>query len=80
MLTESLPVAGVMICTTAPTARAASADALAELVRRHAPVVPLEAIANPADALARAAAVRSRVVIAGSIFLTGPVRAILRES
>jgi dihydrofolate synthase/folylpolyglutamate synthase len=80
MLTELLPVAGVVICTTAPTVRAASADAIAELVRRHAPVVPLEAIANPADALARAAAVRSRVVIAGSIFLTGPVRAILRES
>jgi dihydrofolate synthase/folylpolyglutamate synthase len=80
MLGELLPIATVVVCTTAPTARAATAETLAQLARRQAPAVQVESIPNPADALARAAAVRSRVVVAGSIFLIGPVRAILRES
>jgi dihydrofolate synthase/folylpolyglutamate synthase len=80
MLGELVPVVGMVICTTAPTARAASAEALAEIARQRAPNLAVEVVPNPSDALARAAAVGSRVVIAGSIFLIGPLRAILRES
>ncbi len=80
MLGELLPIAGLAICTTAPGARAASAEALADVARQLSPTADVQAIADPADALTRAAALRGRVVIAGSIFLIGPVRAILRES
>jgi dihydrofolate synthase/folylpolyglutamate synthase len=80
MLGELLPIAGVAICTTAPGARAASAEALADVARQLSPTADVQAIADPADALTRATVLRRRVVIAGSIFLIGPVRAILRES
>jgi dihydrofolate synthase/folylpolyglutamate synthase len=79
MLTELLPLAGAVICTTAPTPRAAPAEALAEITRGLSPTAHVESIAHPPDALARAAALRNRIVIAGSIFLIGPLRAILRE-
>lgn len=79
MLRELMPIAGAAICTTAPSPRAATAEALAAIARQQTPPVRVEAIASPADALARAVALGSRVVVAGSIFLIGPVRAILRR-
>ena len=79
MLAELMPIAGAVICTTAPSPRAAAAETLAEIARQPSWPARVEAIASPADALARAVALSTRIVVAGSIFLIGPVRAILRE-
>lgn len=78
MLGELMPMAGAVICTTAPSPRAAAAETLAEIARQQSSPARVETIASPADALARAVALSSRIVVAGSIFLIGPVRAILR--
>ena len=65
-----------VICTTAPTARAMPADELADIARRFAPSV--EIAPHLPDALDRAVAYRTPIVAAGSIFLIGPLRDILR--
>jgi len=65
-----------IVCTTAPSARALPAAELAQLARRFAPAV--ESIDDPAAALERALALRRPIVAAGSIFLIGPLRDILR--
>lgn len=73
------PVAHVcerVICTTAPTPRAMPAGELADTARRFAPVV--EVVPDLEEALDRAVAHGAPVVAAGSIFLIGPLRAILR--
>lgn len=78
MLTTLLPAVGTVICTTPPTPRAAAASDLAAVVRRIAPGKTVESMPDPADALARACAVSAHVVAAGSMFLIGPLRGILR--
>ncbi len=65
-----------VICTTAPSPRALPADELADVARRYAPVV--EVIPDMQLAVQRAIAYRIPVVAAGSIFLIGPLRDILR--
>jgi len=65
-----------VICTTAPSPRAMAADELAGIAARYAPTI--EAVPDMKDALARAIAYRAPVVAAGSIFLIGPLRDILR--
>ena len=80
MLGELVPVVRSIICTTAQTPRAASADDLAGAVAQIARDLDVEAIAAPADALRRACARADRVVVAGSIFLIGPLRDIVRKS
>jgi dihydrofolate synthase/folylpolyglutamate synthase len=73
MLQVLAPVAGLTICTTAPTPRAMEADAIAELARPLHGHVEVES--DPFAAIARACATSPRlVVVAGSIFLVGPVR------
>jgi dihydrofolate synthase/folylpolyglutamate synthase len=79
MLAELAAVCPAVICTTADTPRAFDAAALARVARN----VPgagwqVSEAPAPADALARAAASSRRVVAAGSIFLIGPLRGILR--
>jgi dihydrofolate synthase/folylpolyglutamate synthase len=73
MLEALAPVSNLTICTTAPTPRAMAADTVAELARPlHARV---EVERDPYDAVARACSSSpSLVVVAGSIFLVGPVR------
>ena len=79
MLRPVLPCCARVICTTAPNARALPAEELAALVTRLAKRAALvEAVASPADALERARAHGGRIVGAGSIFLIGPLRDILR--
>ncbi len=78
ILAPLLPRIGRVICTTAPTPRAAAADELARRVREMAPGLDVRSIENPADALALACAASPRVVAAGSMFLIGPLRGILR--
>ena len=79
MLAALAPVVGTVIATTAPTARALDADDAAAMARS----VPgarwtVEAIADPEAALAHAAQDHRRVLVAGSIFLIGGLRGILR--
>ena len=73
MLEALAPVATLTICTTAPTPRAMAADRIAELARPlHARV---EVEPDPYDAVAGACnSSPSLVVVAGSIFLVGPIR------
>ncbi len=78
ILAPLLPRVHRIICTTAPTPRAARSDDLARVVRELAPGRDVTSIETPADALAHACATSSRVVAAGSMFLIGPLRGILR--
>ena len=79
MLRELAAVCRSIICTTAQTPRAASAADLAAVVAQIAPSLPVDAIESPTEALERACALSERVVVAGSIFLIGPLRDILRR-
>ncbi|MET0211790.1 MAG: folylpolyglutamate synthase/dihydrofolate synthase family protein [Vicinamibacterales bacterium] len=83
MLSELLPCCRTLICTTAPSPRALDADSLAALASSVATRLPsgpptIVAIADPARAVADACQPGARVVAAGSIFLIGPLRGILR--
>ena len=79
MLAPVLPLCARVICTTAPNPRALAARELAALVTRLAPPgARVEAVPDPASALERAREHGGRIVGAGSIFLIGPLRDILR--
>jgi dihydrofolate synthase/folylpolyglutamate synthase len=70
---------GLVVCTTAPGPRALGADELSAMALDASKgQIPIEAIADPAAALARAGRRGRPVVAAGSIFLIGPLRDILR--
>ncbi len=70
---------GAIICTTAPGERARDAADLAGVAREASGGrLPVEVVPEPAAALARATGRRRPVVVAGSIFLIGPLRDILR--
>jgi dihydrofolate synthase/folylpolyglutamate synthase len=82
MLKELAEVCGRIVCTTAPTRRALPADTAAAMAR----AVPggtwsVTSVAEPAGALddaLRGGAPGRGVVVAGSVFLIGSVRGILR--
>lgn len=78
MLEALAPVASRIICTTAPTPRAESAEGLARTATSMAATAAVEAIDDPVQALRVATSGSRRVVVAGSIFLMGPLRGILR--
>jgi dihydrofolate synthase/folylpolyglutamate synthase len=79
MLDVLAPLCAAIVCTTAPAARALPASDLAEVASQVCgDAVRIEAIVDPAAALARARQIGRRVVAAGSIFLAGPLRDILR--
>jgi dihydrofolate synthase / folylpolyglutamate synthase len=80
MLAALASVCAAIICTRADAPRAMSAEALSAI----AGGVPgaawaVSTIPDPASALAFATGRFPRVVVAGSIFLVGPVRGILRR-
>ncbi len=79
MLSALLPCCTTLVCTTPPSPRALAAEALASLVSAL-PSAPAHVVAIPDPATAIAAACKdgARVVAAGSIFLIGPLRGILR--
>jgi len=77
MLRELAPAVGRIVCTTPPTPRAASASALAREAAA-AGAAAVDAVDDPLAALERACRQSSRVVVAGSMFLIGPLRGILR--
>jgi dihydrofolate synthase / folylpolyglutamate synthase len=76
LLQTLMPFCESIICTTAPTPRALSASEIATLAVRMGARV--ETIDDPETAIARAIAIGRPVVAAGSIFLIGPLRDILR--
>jgi dihydrofolate synthase/folylpolyglutamate synthase len=69
------PAASSLICTAPSTPRAATPDELAAAVSRVAPDVPVSTEADPMAAIDRAATGGSPVVVAGSLYLAGHVRA-----
>lgn len=80
MLLPLLPLVDAVICTTPPSPRAMPAEALARAVAAllPSPAIRVDVIPDPADALRAACHNARRVVAAGSIFLIGPLRGILR--
>jgi dihydrofolate synthase/folylpolyglutamate synthase len=79
MLEPLAPLCAAIVCTTPPTPRALAAEDLAAIARKvMAGRGVVEAVADPAAALAHARHGAARVVAAGSIFLIGPLRDILR--
>jgi dihydrofolate synthase/folylpolyglutamate synthase len=77
MLRALAPRCRRIVCTTARSPRAMPAGAIAALAEGAGPwAVDVEP--SPADALARAQRHGHRIVAAGSIFLIGPLRDILR--
>lgn len=77
MLGHLLPVIGAIVCTTAPGTRAETADRLAQIARELGGQAVYEE-PQPIRALEVARGLSPRVVVAGSIFLIGPLRGILR--
>jgi dihydrofolate synthase/folylpolyglutamate synthase len=79
MLAALAPAIGRLICTTAPSPRAAPAAELAAIAAAAIPGATVVDVVNePEEALRSACATAERVVVAGSIFLIGPLRGILR--
>ncbi|MCA1559861.1 MAG: bifunctional folylpolyglutamate synthase/dihydrofolate synthase [Acidobacteria bacterium] len=73
------PVCGALVCTTAPSPRALPAQDLVMIARALTPPpAHVTAQPDPVRALAEACRPGARVVIAGSIFLIGLLRGILR--
>lgn len=75
MIGALAPVASMFVATTVPHKRAKAAEALAEVIRRVAPGTKVEVEESPDAAVALAVAGQARAVVAGSIFLIGPLRA-----
>ena len=73
MLDALTPVAAAFVCTTAPNPRAAPAEDLAR--RAAGRGFPVQVVDDPIAAVRQACAAGNPVVVAGSIFLIGPVRA-----
>src|SRR5687768_2859276 len=63
------PVASMFVATSVPHARARSAEEMAAEIRKHAPAVPVIAVAPPEAAVARALEHSSRAAAAGSIYM-----------
>jgi dihydrofolate synthase/folylpolyglutamate synthase len=78
MLEALSSACAALICTTASSPRAMTAESIAAIAALPHATWAISAVADPADALEQAAHDFPRVVVAGSIFLTGPVRGILR--
>ena len=79
ILAPLLPWCRSLICTTPVSPRALPAAELAAraAAMRGAPA-EIDVIGDPADAVRHACVSGARVIVAGSIFLVGPVRGILR--
>ncbi len=68
------PVASLFVATTAPHARARSAEEMAADIRKHTSSVHVIAAATPELAVERALEHSPRAVAAGSIYMVGPLR------
>jgi dihydrofolate synthase / folylpolyglutamate synthase len=72
MLTTLSPAVRSIVCATAPSPRAMTADELTGVATDLG--LRADAVADPIDAVRRACGEGRLVVVAGSIFLIGPVR------
>lgn len=77
MIAALAPICRRIVCTTAVSPRAIAADDLAAVALTIARC-PVDAVASPEAAFRRACEAGTRIVAAGSIFLIGPLRGILR--
>jgi dihydrofolate synthase/folylpolyglutamate synthase len=73
MLRVLLPAVGRIIVTRATNPRSADPDTLAADARAIAPALAVQVVPSPAEAIATAWTMSSRVVVAGSIFLLGDI-------
>lgn len=80
LLAPLLPLAAHVIATTVHLPRALPAEELAAAVRAQAPTVAVHVEPDPAAAVALASHDGRPVVVAGSLFLVGAVRATLAEA
>lgn len=71
------PIASHIVCTAAASPRAVSSAELAVVARATAPGVTVVDDSSPLDALARARDMGDPVVVAGSLYLVGEIRAAL---
>ena len=78
MLAEIAPLCRTIVFTTPETPRAMPAAELASRAAMLSAPQELIVVPDPGAALARVAAPGARVVVAGSLFLVGPLRGILR--
>lgn len=78
MLEALAPACAALICTTASSPRAMPAESIAALAAVPGATWPISTVPDPVEAIERAVREFPHVVVAGSIFLTGPVRGILR--
>jgi dihydrofolate synthase/folylpolyglutamate synthase len=76
ILATLAPYCESLVCTTAPSPRALPAEEIAALAETVG--LGAETVADPGAAMTRAVAIGRPVVAAGSIFLIGPLRDILR--
>ena len=75
ILAALAPVASSFICTAASSPRATTPDALAAEASRVAPDVPVHVAAHPMEGVALAATLGTPIVVAGSLYLAGEIRA-----
>ncbi len=75
MLAALAPIASRFVCTAADSRRAASPDDVAAIARTIAPTVPVEIASSPMAAVEAAARHGRPVIVAGSLFLAGEIRA-----
>ncbi len=75
ILTALAPAASCFVCTAPETPRAARPEDLALAASRVAPDLPVSTAPDPIAAIRRAAVAGSPVVVAGSLYLAGDVRA-----
>jgi dihydrofolate synthase/folylpolyglutamate synthase len=75
MLRALAPCASAFICSSPDSPRAATPADIAALVAAHASHVPAMRAAQPLEAVAIARTIGSPVVVAGSLYLAGEVRA-----
>ncbi len=77
MIAALVPIASSFTCTAAQSPRAFRPPDLAALVRAAAPDVDVQTAATPLEALTSAAQMGNPVVVAGSLYLAGEIRAAL---
>jgi dihydrofolate synthase / folylpolyglutamate synthase len=69
------PVASVFVCTAPQSDRAATPAEMAAVAAEVAPATPRAAVADPFQAITQASVCGSPIVVCGSLYLAGAVRA-----
>ena len=75
ILAALAPIASSFICTAADSPRAASPAEMAAEATRAAPGTPAAIATSPMEALMQASRLGTPVIVAGSLYLVGEIRA-----